>query len=70
MSKLRNGGMITERDYTNKTLEEAVEYAEAGGFVTRIVEKDGKPISLDMSVRADRINFRVVNDRVTAAFGG
>jgi len=70
MSKLRHGGIITERDYTGKTLEEAKKHAENGGFITRIVEQNGKALTLDMSVREDRINFRVINDIVTAAFGG
>jgi hypothetical protein len=70
MSKLRHGGIITEREYVGKTLEEAKKYAEDGGFITRIVEQNGKSISLDMSVKGDRINFRVSNNIITAAFGG
>lgn len=67
---LRNNGIITESDYIGKTYEKAKQYAEAGGFIVRIVEKDGRPLELDMSVKDNRINFRVNNDRVTAAFGG
>lgn len=70
MGKLRDNGLITEREYTSKSLEDATKYAESGGFIVRIVEVNGKPLSLDMSVREDRINFRVINDKVTAAFGG
>ena len=68
--RLRNGGMITESDYRGRTLEEATKYAEEGGFVVRVVEVDGQSKMLDMSVKADRINFRVSRGFVTAAFGG
>ena len=70
MGNLRHGGIITEREYVGKTLEDAKKYAEDGGFIIRIVEQNNKPVSLDMSVKADRINCRVSNNIVTAAFGG
>lgn len=70
VKRLRNGGMITESDYTGKSLEEATKYAEEGGFIVRVVEENGQAKMLDMSVKADRINFRVRNGFVTAAFGG
>lgn len=68
--KLRHNGIITEREYVGKTLEEAIKYAEDGGFNTRVVETNGIQVMLDMSIRADRINFRVKNGIVIAAFGG
>lgn len=67
---LRNNGIITESDYVGKTLDKAKQYAESGGFIVRIVEHNGRPLELDMSVKDNRINFRVNNDIVTAAFGG
>lgn len=67
---LRNFGMFSESDYKGKTLEEATKYAEEGGFTVRIAEQDGDAKMLDMSVRGDRINFRVRAGYVTAAFGG
>ena len=70
MSEFRTNGIITERDYTNKTLEEATKEATKRGFVVRIVETNGNSVMLDMSVRGDRINFRVNGGLVTAAFGG
>lgn len=70
MSYLRNNGIITERDYKGKTLQEAIKYAEEGGFITRVVEEDGKHMMLDMSVKDNRINFRISQGIVTAAFGG
>lgn len=70
MSEFKPNGIITERDYTNKTLEEATKEATKRGFVVRIVETNGNSVMLDMSVRGDRINFRVNNGLVTAAFGG
>jgi len=67
---LRNFGLFSESEYKGKTLEEATKYAEEGGFVTRIVELEGDVKMLDMSVRGDRINFRVRNGLITDAFGG
>jgi hypothetical protein len=70
MQKLRDNGIITESDYKGKTLEDATQYAVSGGFEVRIVEENGIPKMLDMSVKTNRINFRVNNGRVTAAYGG
>jgi hypothetical protein len=67
---LRNFGVFSESEYKGKTLEEATKYAEDGGFVVRIAEQEGDVKMLDMSVRADRLNFRVRGGFVTAAFGG
>ena len=62
--------MFSESEYKGKTLDEATKYAEDGGFTVRIAEQDGDAKMLDMSVRGDRINFRVRAGYVTAAFGG
>ena len=70
MSYLRHNGIITEKEYVGKTLEEAKKYAEDGGFITRVVEQNGVALMLDMSSKSDRINFRVRDGYVTAAFGG
>jgi len=67
---LRNNGLITESEYKGKSLEEAKRYAEDGGFITRIVEENGVALMLDMSAKSNRINFRVRDGFVTAAFGG
>lgn len=67
---LRNFGVFSESEYKGKTLDEATKYAEEGGFVVRIVEQDGDVKMLDMSVRADRLNFRVRGGFVTTVFGG
>lgn len=67
---LRNFGMFSESEYKGKTLEEAKKYAEEGGFAVRIAEEDGDVKMLDMSVRGDRLNFRVRDGYVTAVFGG
>jgi len=67
---LRHNGIITEKEYVGRKLQEAIRYAEDGGFITRVVETDGNQVMLDMSSKADRINFRVKNDIVIAAFGG
>lgn len=70
MAYLRNNGIITESDYRGKTIEEATKYAEEGGFIVRIVEQDGVSNMLDMSVKSNRINFRVRNGYVIGAHGG
>jgi|SaaInlV_165m_DNA_1040744.scaffolds.fasta_scaffold80779_2 hypothetical protein len=70
MSDFKPSGIITERDYTGKTLEEATNEARKRGFVVRIVETNGNSVMLDMSVSGSRINFRVSNGIITAAFGG
>ncbi len=70
MSRMRNGGIITKEEYVGKTLQEAIKYAEEGGFITRIVEENGISKMLDMSNRGDRLNFRVRNEIVTDVFGG
>jgi hypothetical protein len=70
MNKLRNNGIITKSEYVGKTLEESNKWANEGGFITRIVEENGVSKMLDMSNRADRLNFRVRNGIVTDVFGG
>jgi hypothetical protein len=70
MTRLRNGGIIEAREYVNKTLEEATKHAENGGFITRIVEKDGQTFMLDMDAKGNRLNFRVSKGIVTDVFGG
>lgn len=70
MSRLRNGGMISKEEYVGKTLQEATKFAEEGGYTVRVVETNGKAEMLDMSVRPDRLNFRIKNDFVTDVFGG
>ena len=67
---LRNNVIITESEYKGKTLDEAKKYAENGGFSTRIVEENGIALMMDMSANSSRINFRVRDGFVTAAFGG
>jgi hypothetical protein len=67
---LRDNGIITERQYVGKTLEEATQFAKAGGFEVRIVEVDGQSKMLTMDAKSNRINFRVNGGLITAAFGG
>jgi hypothetical protein len=67
---LRDNGIITERQYVGKTLDEATKYAEEGGFEVRIVEVDGQAKMLTMDAKSNRINFRIRGGYVTAAFGG
>lgn len=68
--KLRNNGIIEKREYVGKTLQEAKEYAEKGGFTIRIVEEDGKTFMLTHDFKTNRLNFRLRNNKVTDVFGG
>lgn len=70
MSYLRDNGIITEKQYVGKTLDEATKYAEEGGFEVRIVEIDGQSKMITMDVNSNRINFRLNGGFITAAFGG
>lgn len=70
MTNLRNNGIIAENEYVGKTLEDATKYAEDGGFVVRIVEKDGNSFMLTADLRSNRINFRINHGYVIAAYGG
>lgn len=70
MAKLRNFGMITESEFTGKTLEEATSKAQNDGFAVRIVERDGDSFILTLDQKTDRINFRVRNNIVIGAYGG
>ena len=67
---LRNNGLITKNEYVGKTIQQASQYAEEGGFTTRVVEVDGNALMLEYSVNDRRLNFRVSNNIVTDVFGG
>ena len=68
--KLKNFGIITEKEYVGKTQAEATKMAEDAGFIVRIVEKDGSASILSMDARNDRINFRLRNNIVIGVYGG
>lgn len=70
MSYLRNNGVISKEEYVGKTIDEAKRYAEEGGFITRIVEEDGKSFILTMDFLTNRLNFRVRGGYVTDVYGG
>ena len=70
MSKLRNDGRISKEEYVGKTLQEATKYAQQGGFQIRVVELDGSLKMLDLTVKEDRLNFRVWGDFVQDVYGG
>lgn len=70
MHNLRNGGIISKEEYVGKYLDEAKKFAEEGGFITRIVEEEGISKMLDMSVKANRLNFRIRGGKVIDVFGG
>lgn len=67
---LRNGGMITKGEYAGKTLEEAVKYANDGGFTTRITEENGRALMVTHDFKTNRLNFRVRDGFVIDVYGG
>ena len=67
---LRNNGIITKTEYVGKTYQEALKYAEDGGFVTRIIEEDGRTFMVEHNVNQRRLNFRVNNNIVIDVYGG
>jgi hypothetical protein len=70
-NRLRNGGMISDKEYIGKTVEEATKYAEDGGFVVRIIETNGQSIMVDMlNINANRLNFRVRDEFVIGVNAG
>ena len=67
---VKNFGLITEAEFVGRPLNEAITKAENDGLTTRIVELDGHPYMLQMDYKTNRINFRVNNGLVVAAYGG
>jgi len=61
---------ITEKEWIGLTLEEGIKKAESIGYIYRIVERDGKHMMLDMDVKSNRVNFRVINEYITAVYTG
>lgn len=61
---------ITEKEWIGLTLTEAIEKANNIGYTHRIVEQNGKHMMLGMDVKSNRINLRVYNEVVTAAYTG
>jgi hypothetical protein len=70
MAQLRNNGIISKGEYVGKTLEEATQYANSGGFSARVVEKDGNSFILDMDFKTERLNFRIRGEMVIDVYGG
>ena len=67
---LRNNGIITVSEYAGKTLEEAVQYANDGGFTTRITEENGRALMVTHDFKTNRSNFRVREGIVIDVYGG
>ncbi len=67
---LRNGGIISTREYSGKTLDEAIKYATDGGFTTRVTEINGVALMVTADFRSDRLNFRVRDNIVIDVYGG
>lgn len=70
MAYLRNNGIISQAEYVGKTLDEATQYAEEGGFEVRIVEVDGKAFMVTHDFKTNRLNFRIRDGYVTEVYGG
>lgn len=61
---------ISEKDYVGLTLIEADVQANSDGYEIRIVEEDGVSKMLDMDAKSNRLNLRLRNNIVTAAYTG
>jgi hypothetical protein len=70
MRDLRNNGIISKDEYYGKTLAEAKQYAEDGGFNIRIVERNGDALMVTEDVKHARLNFRVRDGFIIDVFGG
>mgnify|MGYP006351114929 FL=1 len=53
-----------------KTLQEAIKYANDGGFTTRITEENGKAYMVTADFKTNRLNFRVRDGIVIDVYGG
>ena len=67
---MRNFGIITESEWVGLSIKDAIEKAKNDGLTHRIVEENGVSYMVTMDLKGDRINFRVSNNNVTAAYGG
>jgi hypothetical protein len=52
-------------DYIGLTEEEATAKAEADGKVSRVVSRNGEDLAVTMDYNAERLNFTIVDDKVT-----
>ena len=67
---VKNFGMITESEWIGLTIKEAIEKAEAWGFNYRIVEENGRPLMVTSDIKANRINLRLMDNKVVGVYGG
>lgn len=68
---MRNFGMYSPSEYVGLSLDEAKKYAEEGGFITRVVETDGRGEMVDLlDVKSNRLNFRIRGGYVIDVWGG
>jgi hypothetical protein len=67
---MRNFGIITESEWVGLSIKDAIEKAKNDGLTHRIVEENGVQYMVTMDLNSSRINFRVSNNNVTAAYGG
>lgn len=67
---MRNFGIITESEWVGLSIKDAIEKAKNDGLKHRIVEENGVQYMVTMDLNSSRINFRVSNNNVTAAYGG
>jgi hypothetical protein len=56
---------LKERDLVGLTFAEGARVAEEHGCVLRVVERDGRPLGLDMDLRPNRANIALRRDRIT-----
>ena len=61
---------ITESEWKGLTLQQANERASSIGYITRVVEIDGRSLMVDADAKSNRLNLRISNNMVTAVYPG
>lgn len=61
---------ISEKEWIGLTIAEAINKAKSIDYIHRIVEEDGTPIIHPYDVKSNRINLRLRENRVIAAYTG
>ncbi len=61
---------ITEKEWLGLSLDEAIKKAKGINYTTRIVEEDGKSFMVTMDFKSDRVNLRLLNNKVIGVYTG
>ena len=67
---VKGGSVPSDSAFIGLTEKEGADRAEAEGLRHRILSVDGRPRPATKDYRPDRINFEIVNGRITAVTRG